>query len=178
MLHLFEVLTEEKSGPHIEVGGLFPETFNFIIAFGTLALVMFIMYKFLWKHLVAFIEKRQDHIEQEIKSATIKNVNAEKNLAESQDKLALVHSESEQMMKAAAERVKTYEEVEREKFAEQLAHEKVLMQERLETEMKKQKQKQNEEVIAIASQLATQFLKEQSLDSVESSIKKLQKVGE
>lgn len=178
MLHLFEIMTEEKSGPHIEVGGLFPESFNFIIALGTFAIVMFVLYKFLWKHLVAFIEARQNHIEQEIKTASEKNVQATKALNESRTKLESVHAESEQLMQGAVERVKTYEDEERAKFAAQMAHEKALMQERLETDMKKQKQKQNEEVIAIASQLATQFLKDQSLDSVEASIKKLQKVGE
>lgn len=178
MLHLFEIMTEEASGPHIEVGGLFPEAFNFIIALGTFVIVMFIMYKFLWKHLVTFVEARQNHIEHEIQAATEKNVNAEKMLSESKEKLEHVHIESEQMMKAAQERIKRFEEDERLKFAEQIAHEKVLMQERLETELKKQKQKQNEEVLTIASQLATRFLKEQPIDTVEASIQKLQKVGE
>lgn len=179
MLHVFEIMTEEKaSGPHIEVGSLFPEAFNFIIALGTLAVVMFIMYTFLWKHLVAFIETRQNHIEHEIQSATEKNVHAEKMLSESKEKLECVHAESEQLMKAATERVKTFEEVERSKFVEQMTNEKLMMQERLETELKKQKQKQNQEVLTLASQLATQFLKEQSIDTIEASIQKLQKVGE
>ncbi|MGL4663377.1 MAG: hypothetical protein ACRCV7_06820 [Culicoidibacterales bacterium] len=178
MLHLFEIMAEEAHGPHIEVGGLFPESFNFIIALGTLAIVMFIMYKFLWKHLVTFIETRQNHIEHEIKAATEKNVNAEKMLSESKEKLENVHAESEHMMKAAQERVKTFEESERVKFLEQMANEKVLMQERLDTELKKQKQKQNEEVLTIASELAARFLKEQPIDTVEASIQKLQKVGE
>lgn len=179
MLHLFETLSEEAtSGPSIEVGGLFPHAFNFIIALGTFAIVIFIMYKFLWKQLIAFIDARQDHIEREITTATEKNVKAEKMLSESRAKLEHVHVESEQMMKSAQARVKTFEEAERAKFAEQMAHEKLMMQERLETELKKQKQKQNEEVLAKAAELASSFLKEQPLDTVEASIQKLQKVGE
>lgn len=172
------ILTTSESESPVEISGIFPSSFNFIIAFGTLLIVVIVLVKFLWKPVIQYIENRQNFIAGKLKSASEKEQESIDQLDKTKEKLANVSVESELMLQNAKNRADQFEKIEKEKLAKELFLERERNKERMDLELAKMQKEMNTKVISHSVQIAKTYLGDANVDDIESSIAKLTKAGE
>ena len=91
---------------------LFPNLYKLLTVWIATGILFFFFYKFFWKALVAFMQQREDHIMQNIESATQANETAQKYEAEANEALKQARIDSKTILdRSKNEAVKKSDEI-------------------------------------------------------------------